>query len=125
VFLLGVGIIMLTQIRGARLAILPAVPAGAWLIVVAREASLSRPRIGTIAGLVGAWLAFSGVVLVVLVTVAVNIFSADRALAVTEARMGKQSCLTPEAIADLRAIPPERIMTPIDLGSHMLLETPH
>src|SRR5690606_35259828 len=54
-----------------------------------------------------------------------NIFSADRALAVTEARMSKQSCLTPEAFADLRAIPPERIMTPIDLGSHMLLETPH
>ncbi len=125
VFLLGVGLVMLTQIRGARLAILPAVPAGAWLIVTARNAYLARPRLGTVVGLVSAWLAFSGVVLVLLVTVAVSLFSAERTAAVTEARSSKQSCLTTEAFADLRAIPPERIMTPIDLGSHMLLETPH
>jgi hypothetical protein len=31
----------------------------------------------------------------------------------------------PAAFADLTGLPPERIMTPIDLGSHMLLYTPH
>jgi hypothetical protein len=37
----------------------------------------------------------------------------------------RRPCLVPSAFADLAAMPPERIMTPIDLGSHMLLETPH
>ena len=37
----------------------------------------------------------------------------------------RRLCLMPEAFAALAAIPPERIMTPIDLGSHMLLYTPH
>jgi hypothetical protein len=125
VFLVSVALVMLTQVRGARLAVLPAVPAGAWLIVTARQAYLARPRLGPAMGLVGSWLAFSGVVLAVVVSLGVNLLSAARPLEVIETRLDKQACLASGAFADLRAMPPERIMTPIDLGSHMLLETPH
>lgn len=31
----------------------------------------------------------------------------------------------PEAFADLAALPPERVMTPVDLGAHLLAFTPH
>ncbi len=125
IFLLLIGLVMLNQVRGARLAMLPAVPAGAWLIVMARRAYLARPRLGPAAMLIWAWLAFSGVILSVLVNFAVTAFSPSQSQAIIEARVNKQSCLATEAFADLRALPPERIMTPIDLGSHMLLETPH
>ena len=36
-----------------------------------------------------------------------------------------EACLMPSAFADLAKLPPARVMTPIDLGSHVLLFTPH
>jgi len=33
--------------------------------------------------------------------------------------------LVPSAFAELAAIPPERIMSPVDLGAHLMLYTPH
>lgn len=48
-----------------------------------------------------------------------------RSQEVSEARASKVACLVPVAFADLAATPPERLMTPIDLGAHMLLYTPH
>ncbi|KRA43099.1 hypothetical protein [Devosia sp. Root635] len=123
-FLVCTALVMLIQIRGARLAIMPAMPAAAWLIVTARRRYLSRPRIGTIAGLVLSWLAFSGVVLSLLVMALVNVVP-GRPQQMAEARAGKEPCLLPSAFADLAAIPPERVMTPIDLGAHLLLYTPH
>ena len=125
VFLAATALIMLAQIRGARLAVLPTIPVAAWLIVKARRAYLARPRLWPALGLIGSWLVFSGVVLSIVVTVAVNALPAGRAHAVSETRADKQACLASTAFADLRGLVPERLMTPVDLGSHMLLETPH
>ena len=124
VFLMATAVIMLIQVRGARLAIMPAMPAAAWLIVSARQRYLVAPRLGPILGLVFSWLAFAGVVLSLLVTAVVTIVP-SRAQAVSEARADKELCLVPSAFADLVAIPPERIMSPIDLGAHLMLYTPH
>lgn len=124
VFLALTAVVMLAQVRGARLAIMPAMPAAAWLIVTARQRYLATPRAPAIAGLVLSWLAFSGVVLSLLVTAVVNVVP-SRAQTVSQVRAGKEPCLVPAAFADLAALPPERAMTPIDLGAHLLLYTPH
>lgn len=124
IFLLATSLVMLVQVRGARLAIMPAMPAAAWLIVMARQRYLARPRIGSILGLVFSWLAFSGVVISILVTLVVNGVPGP-AQAVSEVRADKELCLVPSAFADLAALPPERVMTPIDLGAHLMLYTPH
>lgn len=124
VFLLATGLVMLVQLRGARLAVMPAIPAAAWLILAMRQRYLARPRVLPALGLASAWLAFSGLVLAIAVTMLVNL-SPGRAQQVAAARAGKEPCLVPAAFADLRAMPPERIMSPIDLGAHLLLETPH
>jgi hypothetical protein len=123
-FLLATALIMLIQIRGARLAIMPAIPAAAWLIVSARRQYLSRPQLPQIAGLVLSWLAFSGVILALLMMAAADLVPGP-ARQLAEARDGKESCLVPEAFTDLAALPPERVMSPIDLGAHLLLYTPH
>ena len=124
VFLLCAALIMLAQVRGARLAVMPAMPVAAWLIVAARHRYLAHPRIATIAGLAISWLAFSGVVLALLVALVVNL-APGRAQVVAEARASKEPCLMPAAFTDLAALPPERIMSPIDLGAHLMLYTPH
>jgi hypothetical protein len=124
VFMVLTGLVMLAQIRGARLAIMPVMPAAAWLIVAARQRYLARSGPGTIAGLLLSWLVFSGIVLSLLVTVTANLLP-GRAAATAEFRTGKDMCLIPSAFADLAALPPERIMAPIDLGAHLLLHTGH
>ena len=124
VFTLCTALVMLAQVRAGRLAIMPAIPAAAWLIVAARQHYLAQPRLRTIAGLVLSWLAFSGVVLLLLVTAVVNLVS-TRPEQAAEARASKEPCLLPSAFADLAALPPERVITPIDLGAHLLLYTPH
>lgn len=125
VFLLCAGAVMLAQVRGARLAFMPAMPAAAWLIVAMRGAYLARPRLAPALGLVASWLAFSGLVLALgmgLVQTALPIAPGGGEVAMQQT---KRSCLVPAAFADLAGLPPERVMTPIDLGAHMLLETRH
>jgi hypothetical protein len=124
VFLVCTALVMLAQIRGARLAVMPAMPAAAWLIVVARQRYLATPRLAAIAGLVLSWLAFAGIVLSLLVTAVANAVP-GRPQQMAEARASKEPCLVPEAFADLAPLPPERVMTPIDLGAHLMLYTPH
>ena len=125
VFLGCATLVMMAQVRGARLAILPTIPAAAWLIVAAREAYLERRTLMPALGLIGAWLVFSGVILSVLVNLTLNVLPDGRAQQVSEARASKLPCLAPNSFADLAGLPPERAMAPIDLGSHLLLETPH
>ena len=125
VFLVLASLVMLTQVRGARLAILPAIPAAAWLIVAARSAYLKRSKLLPALGLIGAWLVFSGVILSLLVSMIINLLPDGRAQAVAEARASKLPCLVSDSYAALRALPPQSIMAPIDLGSHLLLETGH
>ena len=123
VFIASTALIMLAQVRGARLAVLPAIPAAAWLIAKARQAYLAHSGAKQIIGLLGAWLASAGIV-IMLGTGAVLTLGAQGQSSAAPAQ-NRAACLAPSAYADLRGLPPERIMAPIDLGSHILLETPH
>ncbi|NMA97524.1 MAG: hypothetical protein GX970_05320 [Phyllobacteriaceae bacterium] len=124
-FIIATALIMLVQIRGARLAVLPTIPAAAWLILKARERYLHRANLLRALGLLGAWLAFSGVVLVVLVNLVLRLFPGSAAETLAETRADKSLCLASGSFADLRGLAPEHIMAPVDLGAHILLETPH
>ncbi len=123
-FLVFTAVVMLAQVRGARLAIMPAIPAAAWLIVAARARYLARSSIGSIAGLLISWLAFSGVIVSLVVTLAVNL-SPGRAQQMAAVRLSKEPCLLPDAFRQLRSMPPQRVMTPVDLGAHLMLYTGH
>jgi hypothetical protein len=123
-FLLCAALVMLAQVRGARLAVMPAIPAAAWLIIAARHRYLARPRLGNIVGLAVSWLVFSGVALALSVTLLVNL-TPGRAQEAAQARASKEPCLLPAAFTDLAAMPPQAIMSPIDLGAHIMLYTPH
>lgn len=125
VFIVATAAIMLAQVRGARLAVMPAIPAAAWLIGMARHAYLAHPRLPSIAALAGAWLASSGLVVMQGVGFALALLPQDQVAGISGVRLDRAACLAPAAYADLKALPPERMMTPIDLGAHMLLETPH
>lgn len=116
--------IMLLQVRGARLAVMPAIPAAAWVIAMAWQRFEHRRGVASAALLVCACLAFSGSG-IVLVVAGISALKPGHAQVVATAQADKLPCLLSPAFADLRALPPERIMTPIDLGSHMLMETPH
>ena len=119
--------VMLVQVRGARLAAPLAVPAAAALIAAARHRYVSGRRIADAAALVAGWLLFAGIALLVAVNGVSIALTGTPPGSVDEAAMttGKEACLLPSAFEDLRGLPPERIMTPVDLGAHMLMETPH
>jgi hypothetical protein len=124
VFLVAMSLVMLAQVRGARLAIMLAMPAAAWLIVSARQRYLAEASAANIIGLLVGWLAFAGVVLALAVTGIQNLLPSDAA-EVAEQRGNAQACLVPGAFTDLGLMPPKRIMAPIDLGAHVLLYTSH
>lgn len=117
-FLLIAVAIMLLQIRAARMATPLAVPACAALVGAAwQRRAILRSALAAIAS--------AGVAVAVMATAIVLAFP-DYADATTDKyRVARQACVQPAAFTDLAGLPPERIMTPIDLGSHMLLYTPH
>lgn len=125
-FLAVAVLVALVQVRATRMATSLAVPAGAALIVAARALYLKRPRLGSVLGLVAGWIGFAGLGLALLTGAIAAIVtpaaptSADAAPAPAPA-----DCRQPEAFAALAALPPTRIMAPIDLGAHLLLFTPH
>jgi len=118
-------VVMVVQIRGARIAAIIAIPAGCWLIVAARARYVASGRINDALGLVASWLVFAGVALFIAINGMLGLLPGDRGASPDIAESDKAACLMPDAFADLAALPPERIMTPIDLGAHMLLFTPH
>jgi hypothetical protein len=119
--------VMLVQVRGARLAMPLAIPAAAALIAGARHRYAAGKGITDAAVLVGSWLAFAGIALLVVVNGIGIAVTGTPPGSVEEAATtsGKEACLLPAAFDDLRGLPPERMMTPVDLGAHMLMETPH
>lgn len=123
VFLLLAVLVMLLQVRGARMAASLAPPAGAWLIVAARRFYLARPGLGRAPALLGAWIGFAGIALLVLASGLIWLL--PTAAGAGGADVPRQQCLLPDAYAGLAALPPTRIMAPIDLGAHLLAYTPH
>jgi hypothetical protein len=126
-FLAVAVVVALVQVRAARMATTLAVPAGATLIVAARTLYLRRPRLGSILGLVGGWIGFAGLGLALVTGVALAMASPASPKPVTAATPAatEADCREPAAFAALATLPPARIMAPIDLGSHLLLFTPH
>lgn len=112
----------LVQVRGTRLTLALLAPAGAYLVVAARSRYLQRATPASVAGLVLAWLGMAGLVWSSLLAVALNVVPAAVAGVAAPART---ACLAPAAYADLAGLPPERIMTPFELGAYVLLYTPH
>ncbi|ODN69123.1 hypothetical protein [Methylobrevis pamukkalensis] len=118
-------LVMLVQVRGARLAAPLAVPAGAWAIGEMRRRYLASRRPMLAVAMVGCWLAFCGIATSVFVQLAVGSGSARPSAATAAAPTGKSAdCLMPAAFADLSALPAQTVMAPVDLGAHVLLYTP-
>lgn len=118
-------VVMLLQIRAARFAVPLAAPACAALIGATWHRMVRTNGFGPILAMLGSVAASAGLIVAVFGTLVVAAFPAYDAGTLDPNRPGRQSCLMPAAFADLAGLPPERIMTPIDLGSHMLLYTPH
>jgi hypothetical protein len=116
-------IVMVAQVRGARLAL----PAAGWLIAAARRRYLdgAKKLTGALA-MVASWLGFAGLALAVVVALGMAPFEPHATAAATpEGGSDAQACLMPAAFTPLAALPPARVMSPIDLASHILLFTPH
>lgn len=111
------------QVRGLRISVALIAPAAAWLIVTARAHYLRHVSAASVLGLVGAWLGMAGLVWAVLVAQTLNLLPAQAGRA--DGPGASTTCLAPEAYADLAGLPPERIMTPHDMGAFMLLYTGH
>lgn len=124
VFLIVGLIVTLLQIRGARLLAPLIVPVAAWLIVVARQKYLDRRNWQDALALVGSWLIFAGLA-VALVAGWLLPRGGDEVDLTAEAGGNRYQCLMSSAFTDLAALPPERIMAPVDLGAHILLFTDH
>lgn len=116
---------MLVQIRASRMLTVLAVPAGAWLIVAARQYYLQTRTLPRVVPLVLSWLGSAGIA-VALVVMGITSLFPTYAASIEDASLGdRRQCVMPAAFAELAAMPPERVMTPIDLGAHMLAFTPH
>jgi len=117
--------VMILQIRGARFTAAFAVPAGAYLIVLARTAFLGRHQLAGALGIVFGYVSFAGLVTAVAINAVIQASAPPPPAASGPPDPGKNTCLMPESFASLNAMPPQRLMTPVDLGSHMLLYTGH
>jgi hypothetical protein len=124
-FLLIALVVMLVQIRAARMAAPLAIPAGAALIGWARLHYLAQRRVASILGLIGSWLLSAGLVVAVLVNIGLLAFPDYAEATEDTTREARLACLMPSAFTALAEMPPARIMTPVDLGAHTLLWTPH
>lgn len=124
-FLVVLAVLMLFQIRAARLGAVFALPAGAWLITAARERYLARQSLGRTVGLVGTWFGCATLVQLVLAGVAVAALAPPRSGGGGGAAVDVASCMMPEAFEALAALPAGRVVAPTGLSNYVLRYTPH
>ena len=121
--------VMLIQIRAARLVTPLAIPACATLIAALWQHFRDTRRVLPAIGIFVTSLASAGIVIAAIVTFAEPDDPANATLGnappANGAAVSRDPCLLPAAFTDLAGLPPERIMAPIDLGSHILAYTPH
>ena len=113
------------QVRSIRITAAFLAPACAYWVVLARTRYLARTTIGTVLGLVGAWLGFAGVVWAGLAFLVGNALPSPAASEPPTVAVDRGACVAPAAYADLLGMPSTRIMTPVDLGAYVLLYTEH
>jgi hypothetical protein len=117
--------VMLLQVRAARFAVPLAVPACALLVGAAWQRMVKTNGFGPILALLGSVATSGGIVVALLATIAIAAFPRYEAATFDPYRNGRQACLMPAAFGNLAGSPATRVMAPIDLGSHLLLFTPH
>ena len=118
--------VALLQVRSIRISVAVLSPACAYLVVAARTRYLRRTTVLSVLGLIGSWLGFAGLLWAVLVQqIVVHLPAQTGPTVVASAEVDRNACLAPSAFIDLKGMPPERIMTPIDLGAYVLLYTDH
>ena len=122
-FLLLADAVMVWEIRGARLAGALALPAAGWLIAQARHRYLGGRKLSGGLAIVASWLGFAGLVIALLVALVTEPFQPPPDASGKAAGPGIPACLQPDAFAALAKLPPARVMTEVDLGSHVLLHT--
>lgn len=121
--------VMLIQIRAARLVTPLAVPASAALIATLWQCFRDTKRVLPALGIFASSLVSAGIVIAAIVALLEPEDPANTTLGNTPPANGtpvsRDPCLLASAFTDLAGLPPERIMAPIDLGSHILAYTPH
>jgi hypothetical protein len=117
--------VMLLQIRAARFAVPLATPACALLVGAAWQRMVGTRGFTPIFAMLGSVTVSAGIVVAVLGTIVLAAVPDYEAATSDPFRAERNACLMPSAFAGLSGLPPERIMNPIDLGSHLLLYTPH
>jgi hypothetical protein len=123
-FLLLACLVMLVQIRGARLAAALALPAGAWVIARARQLYSERSTLLRALGILGSWALSATLFQYVLLSVAIGILSPASAASGDTAAI-TDTCLMEGAFAPLAALPTGRVASPIGLSSYILRYTAH
>ncbi|HTJ56603.1 MAG TPA: hypothetical protein VL418_03440 [Devosiaceae bacterium] len=123
-FLLLSVVVMIAQVRGTRLAMPLALPAAGCVIAAARRRYLSGRRVTDALIMLAGWVGFAGLAIGMVVALATAPFEA-KASAAPQTQAGQMVCRMPQAFAGLAKLPPTRVMAPVDLGSHLLLFTPH
>jgi hypothetical protein len=123
-FLLLAALIMLLQIRATRTATILALPAGAALVALVRSYYLERQKLLPALGLIGSWLGFSGIILALSTSMLMDAMP-GKAQPVAANTDDGQSCRSPEAFTALAKLPATAVMTPVDLGAHVLLFNLH
>jgi hypothetical protein len=116
--------VALFQIRGGRLAMPLAIVPLAWLIATARRRYLAKGTMGRAIRLIGAWLGAAGLI-TALILAAYQVWRTGETTPGQPAANNDRSCLLPGNFADLAGLPPERVLSPIDMGAHLLLNTDH
>lgn len=120
-FLALTALIMLLQVRGARLAVPLALPAVAAAIAELRAAYLRKSVVAGI-GMLLAWFAGAGLA----VGLGANALLPPNApTPQAEGGLPLAACRLPQSYGALAALPPGRVMSLIDLGAHVLAYTPH
>lgn len=113
-------VVMCVQIRGSALAeALIAAPAAS-LILKARAHYLARSRLVGALGMVVGWLGFAELAVTVAAALLATPLGVPTAAASTR---DTDVCLLPQGYAPLAALPKARVMSLIDLGSHVLLHS--
>lgn len=115
-------VVMLMQIRGARLAVALSLPVGAWVIAALWARYRARPALPRGLALAGGWIGFATwnqALILALVSLAM--------VPELPASPGPNldACISDDAYDELAALPPGGVAAPYLLGPYILLNTPH
>lgn len=130
-FLITSAVVMLVQMRGARIAAPFALPAAASVIVLARAAYLRSPVLMNALKMVGAWVLFAGILQFAAISGLATLLTPQSATASATTALPREmvekafTILLPPAWATLAALPPGSVMAPPAIDVYVLLNTPH